>query len=177
MQYQKGYVAASTLIFVLATITLLGFCVETGRMIEMSSRLANGTGNSARGGAIMYGKTVTKEYSRLYELLKPTIFPEVENDLGDEATEKEIKDEVNRRIKESMKKKITQIKNKAETECKSKSQVILDTYQLNKEVISCNDEKVTVKSNIQYSPVISGIGIGGSIFREESNEKVYINKE
>jgi hypothetical protein len=174
LQDEKGYASIIVLIIILGVISILGFVVEAGRMLEINSRLTNGTHTAARGGAVQYGKTVSKVYKEEFELLIPTISPEVEAELFGATTE-EIEKETNKRIKKNLQSKISEIKDKALGDCKSKVSLILNAYDLISETMECSETEVQVKASFNYSPVISGYSIGGKAFKSEAKQKVYIN--
>lgn len=176
LQDQSGYAAIMTLILILGVITIIGFVVEVGRMLEFNARLANGTDAAARGGAVQYGKTVSKVYKEEFEKLIPTISPLVEEELAGE-TEEDIKKETNKRINEELQDKVGEFKNKAQSDCKNKSQMLLSTYKLLTESIKCSESEVEVKAYISYSPVVTGYTIPGTIFRKEAKQEVYINTQ
>lgn len=162
-QAEKGYIAASTLLFIVGAVVILAFVIETGRMLISNSQVTNGTDLAASAGVFKYGKELKKqtdnEYQTAYNLSKI----EVDAEFGlSGLSREEIEILIKQKTKEKMVLKIPYIKSAARRSCIDKVKEIISQNKLQYVSGQCTDTMVTVTAKLLFSPVMSELSLHSS---------------
>ncbi|MFW5703827.1 MAG: pilus assembly protein TadG-related protein [Patescibacteria group bacterium] len=178
-QYQKGYAAPVILLFILATITLLVFVVEFGRVVETRTHLNNGVELAVSAGAHAYGKELKKRLDEAYDKAEQQAKQTVEDKINAGEVDAADEDkEVTEEIKKLMKEQAGDITNAARQTCKSEAESIITMHELSVITVSCSDTEAHVTASTVYDQQIHGIvQFPTKEFRESSTEDIKIIKE
>jgi hypothetical protein len=155
-QAEKGYIAASTLLFIFGAVVILAFVIETGRMLITNSQVTNGTDLAASAGVFKYGKELKKQTANEYQIAYNVSKIEVETEFGVSGlSQEEIEALVKQKTKEKMVIKIPSIKSAARSACLDKVKDIINENKLRFVSGQCTDTEVLVTAKLLFSPVMS----------------------
>ncbi|MCX7996419.1 MAG: hypothetical protein N2691_01505 [Patescibacteria group bacterium] len=171
-QNGDGSIAISSLMFVLLGIVMLGFVIESGRLVQAASHAENSTNLAGLAGVTRYTDTFLKKLEETYDSKKPEAEMEIRDEAdaaGEILTPEEFKERVIERTKEKVATELAVIRSAARRSCISGATEILEENKLIVESVTCSDTDVVVEGYVRYSPFIAAPGFKpGKISRRDS---------
>lgn len=160
-QVKNGYISATILLLVVASLTVLTFVVEVGRMIITSSQAENGVDLAANGGIYKYGKELKEKTKEEYSKAYSESVAEVDEDPETAVlTPEEREEKIKQKTKDKLEGKAADIKKQARSSCNSKIKEIATENSIIFLNGECTDSEVAVTGKKAYLPALPGLKIG-----------------
>lgn len=169
-QNESGYITAVSLLFVMFSMVVLAMVVETGRMLEASSRAENSVHLAGLAGSTHYYRELQDKLEETYIKLKPEAEKEIQEELDASAEiidPLEFMERVKERTREKMKPDLPRIKEAARIACREQAESILLANGVEKTEISCTDSEVTVRGARKYAPILSLAGFKPAVIARQ----------